>query len=249
MAKEDLTLVRVLESGARGKDVVAIKRMVARAGIGFTPVKEKGKIGDLFGEKLDDAVRTFQKTNNLVEDGKVGYMTFKALLKHVGPFESRLLRDFAKETLGDWGILGQKTAWAGIDMGVDFLGAGPIPMFADGEIVRLMHSGSGWPGIGGLVVVQCDKGPMARFPIYVSEDIRIPASHSVGKRLKKGDLLAEATGTREAPGIELGWAGPAPSFKGTLFQARHGHYSGNPRATAEGTNFWQTLSAWMAKGM
>ena len=249
MAKGDLTLVRLLEHGVRGKDVVAIKRMIARAGVGFTPAKVKGKIGDLFGENLDAAVKTFQKTNNLVDDGKVGYMTFKALVKHVGPFESRLLRDFAKETLGDWGILGQKTAWAGLDMGVDFLGAGPIPMFADGKIVRLMHSGSGWPGIGGLIVVQCDKGPMARFPIYVSEDIKIPAGHSVGKRLKKGELLAEATGTREAPGVELGWAGPAPNFKGTLFQDKHGHYSGVPRATAEATDFWKTLNAWMAKGM
>jgi hypothetical protein len=249
MAKEDLTLVRLLEQGVRGKDVVAIKRMVARAGVGYTPVKEKGKIGDLFGAKLDAAIRTFQKNNQLVEDGIVGYMTFKALLRYVGPFESKLLRDFAKETLGDWGILGQKTAWAGLDMGVDFLGAGSIPMFADGGIVRIMHSGSGWPGIGGLVVVQCDKGPMARFPIYVAEDIKIPASHSVGKRLKKGELLAEATGTHQAPGIELGWAGRAPAFKGTLFQDRHGHYSGIPRATAEGTDFWKTLNAWMAKGM
>jgi len=90
---------------------------------------------------------------------------------------------------------------------------------------------------------------MARFPIYTSEDIKIPASHRVGKRPKKGDLLAQATGTRQAPGIELGWAGPGPAFRGTLFQARHGRYSGMPRATKEGTNFWNTLSAWMAKGM
>ena len=248
MAKEDLTLVRILNKGARGKDVVAVKRMVALAGVGFTPVKEKGKIGDVFGEKLDAAIRKFQKKNKLVEDGEVGYMTFKALLKHAGPFESKLLRDFEKERLGDWGILGRKTAWAGLDMGVDFLGAGPIPMFADGKIVRVVHSGSGWPGIGGLIVVQCDKGPMARFPIYTAEDIKIPASNVVGKRLKKGEPLAEATGTRQAPGIELGWAGPAPAFRGTLFQARHGHYSGVPRATAEGTDFWKTLSAWMAKG-
>ena len=248
MPKEDLTLVRVLEMGQRGKDVVAVKRMVARAAVGFTPVKEKGKIGDLFGEKLDAAIRRFQKKNNLIEDGKVGYMTFKALLKHAGPFESKLLREVKKERLGDWGIVGRKTAWAGLDMGVDFLGAGPIPMFADGEIVRVVHTGSGWPGIGGLIVVQCDKGPMARFPIYTSEDIKIPTSNVVGKRLKKGELLAEATGTREAPGIELGWAGPAPSFRGTLFHARHGHYSGVPRVTAEGADFWKTLDAWMAKG-
>jgi hypothetical protein len=169
-------------------------------------------------------------------------------VKHAGPFESKLLRDFEKERVGDWGIVGRKTAWAGLDMGVDFLGAGPIPMFADGKIVRVVHSGSGWPGIGGLIVVQCDKGPMAHFPIYTAEDIKIPASNVVGKRLKKGELLAQATGTRQAPGIELGWAGPAPAFRGTLFQARHGHYSGVPRATAEGTDFWKTLSAWMAKG-
>ena len=183
-----------------------------------------------------------------MDDGVVGYMTFKALVKHADAFDSKVLRDFANQRIGDWGIIGRKSAWAGVDMGVDFLGAGPIPMFADGEIVRVVRSGSGWPGIGGLIVVQCDKGPMARFPIYTSEDIKIPASHTVGKRLKKGDLLAEATGTRQAPGIELGWAGPAPGFRGTLFQDRHGHYSGTPRATSEGTDFWKTLSAWMAKG-
>lgn len=74
-----------------------------------------------------------------------------------------------------------------------------------------------------------------------------PASHSVGKRLRKGELLAEATGVGLAPGIEIGWAGPAPAFHGTLFQARHGDYSMNPRTTAEGTDFWKTLSASMRR--
>jgi hypothetical protein len=41
----------------------------------------------------------------------------------------------------------------------------------------------------------------------------------------------------------------AVKHRGTLFQARHGHYSGVPRATAEGTDFWKTLNAWMAKGL
>jgi peptidoglycan hydrolase-like protein with peptidoglycan-binding domain len=72
VAKQDLTLVRVLEQGIRGKDVIAVKRMIARAGVGFTPTKEKGKVGDLFGEKLDAAVRTYQQNNNLLVDGKVG---------------------------------------------------------------------------------------------------------------------------------------------------------------------------------
>jgi Putative peptidoglycan binding domain len=249
MAKEDLTLVRVLEVGDHGPDVVAVKRMTSRAGVGYPKqVRQKGKFDDHFGDLLEAAIKRLQKKRGLVEDGVVGYMTFKVLVNFADAYDSKLLRDFAKQQIGDWGIIGRKSAWAGIDMGVDFLGAGPIPMFADGKIVRVMHEGSGWPGIGGLIVVQCDKGPMARFPIYAAEDIKIPGSHAVGKQLKKGELLADATGTRQAPGIELGWAGPAPNFRGTLHQARHGHYSGMPRATAEGTDFWKTLAAWMAKG-
>ncbi len=218
MAKEDLRLVRVLQLADQGKDVVAIRRMTSRAGVGFPQqVKEKGRFNDLFDAKLDAAIRLLQKKRGL--------------------------------EVGDWGILGRHSAFAGLDMGVDFLGAGPIPMFADGEIVRVVHSGSGWPGIGGLIVVKCDKGPMALHPIYVAEDIKIPASHAPGKRLKKGELLADATGTHQAPGIELGWAGPPPKHIGTLFQSLHGHYTMNPRATAEGTHFWKTLSSWMAKGL
>jgi Putative peptidoglycan binding domain len=250
VAKDDLTLVRLLERGDRGPDVVAVKRMTSRAGVGYPKqVRVKGRFDNLFGEKLEAAIKRFQKKKGLVDDGVVGYMTFKALVKHADAYDSKLLRDFAKARVGDWGIIGRRSAFAGLDMGVDFLGAGPIPMFADGEIVRVVHKGSGWPGIGGLIVVQCHKGPMSRFPIYVAEDIKIPTSHTVGKQLKKGELLAHATGTRQAPGIELGWAGPAPSFRGTLFQHRHGHYSSNPRVTKEGTDFWQTLSAWMAKGV
>jgi hypothetical protein len=250
MPKDDLTLVRVVEFGDVGPDVVALKRMISRAGVGYPrQVKQQGRFNNRFGPKLKAAVERFQKKNGLVVDGEIGYMTFKALLRYADAYDSKLLRDYAQKKVGDWGILGRKSAYAGLDMGVDFLGAGPIPMFADGKIVRLMHSGSGWPGIGGLVVVKCDKGPMARYPIYASEDIKVPASHKVGKRLKKGELLAQATGTRQAPGIELGWAGPAPKYRGTLFQAKHGRYSGIPRATAEGADFWKTLSAWMAKGM
>ena len=218
------------------------------------PVRENGKFDDHFGQKVDAAIKRFQKKRGLVVDGVVGYMTFKALLPHVDAFGSKLLRDFAKEQIGDWGIIGRKSAFAGLDMGVDFLGAGPIPMFADGKIVRVVRSNSGWPGEGRLIVVECDKGPMARHPIYAAEDIKIPASHAVGKRLKKGELLAEATGSRQAPGIELGWAGSAPAFFGTLHSENRkkrglGPYASNPRVTDEGTDFWKTLSAWMDKGM
>ena len=86
MPKEDLTLIRVLKRGDRGKDVVAIKGMTSRAGVGFTPVKEKGKTSEFFGDKLDAGVRSFQKMNKLVKDGEVGYMTFKALLPRGQPW-------------------------------------------------------------------------------------------------------------------------------------------------------------------
>jgi hypothetical protein len=250
MAKDDLHLVRELHRGDHGKDVLAVKRMLSHAGVGFpAPIKQNGKFNDRFGPNLEAAVKRFQRKRGLVDDGRVGYMEFKVLVGHVDAFGSKLLRDFAKAQIGDWGLIGQKTAFNGIDMGVDFKGKGPIPMFADGKIVRLVRSNSGWPGEGGLIVVQCDKGPMARHPIYTAEDIAIPTSHRVGKRLKKGELLARATGSNKAPGIEIGWAGKGPAFFGTLFREKHGKYTMNPRATVEGLNFWKTLSAWMAKGM
>jgi hypothetical protein len=249
VARTDARLVRYLELGERGKDVVAIKRMVARADVGYEPNIENGKIGEVFGKNLKAAVKRFQRKHRIKPDGEVGYMTFKALLPFADGRAIRLLSDFEREHVGDWGLLGSHKAFNGIDMGVDYAGSGQIPMFADGEIVRVVRSGSGWPGIGGLIVVQCDKGPMARFPIYVAEDIEIPRGHRVGKRLKKGEVLAHATGTNQAPGIEIGWAGPGPSFHGTLFQARHGKYTSNPRATKEGGDFFHTLSSWVAKGM
>jgi hypothetical protein len=248
MAKDDLHLVRVLHPGDHGKDVLAVKRMLSHAGVGFpVPVRKQGKFNDNYGPRMEAAVKRFQEKQGLIGNGEIGYLTFKALVGHVDAFGSKLLRDFARAQVGDWGLIGIRSAFNGIDMGVDFKGKGPIPMFAEGEIVRRVDSGSGWPGIGGLIVVQCDKGPMARHPIYTAEDIKIPAANRVGKRLKKGELLAEATGTNQAPGIEIGWAGSAPAFRGTLFQELHGPYSMNPRATAEGSDFWKTLSAWMAK--
>jgi hypothetical protein len=208
MAKDDLHLVRELQRGNHGKDVLAVKRMLSRAGVGFpAPVRP---FNDRFGPNLEAAVKRFQRKHGLDDDGRVGYMTFTPLVKHVDAFGSKLLRDFAKAQIGDWGLIGRKTAFNGLDMGVDFKGKGPIPMFADGTIVRLVRTKSGWPGEGGLIVVQCDKGPMARHPIYTAEDIAIPASHKVDKRLKKGELLATATGSGRRQESSSAGPGEAP---------------------------------------
>jgi len=67
MAKEDLRLVRFLQLGDEGRDVVAIKRMTSRAGVGYPKqVKVKGKFNDVFGAKLEAAIRRLQKKRGLV---------------------------------------------------------------------------------------------------------------------------------------------------------------------------------------
>jgi hypothetical protein len=45
----------------------------------------------------------FRGKNGLVDDGKVAYLTFKALVKHVDAFGSKLLRDFANAQVGELG--------------------------------------------------------------------------------------------------------------------------------------------------
>src|SRR5262245_37420909 len=251
MGKQDLVLVRPLQVGDSGPDVVAIRRMTSRAGVNYPPqVRVNGRFDDQFEDKLKAAITRFQRKRGLKPDGAVAYMTFKALLPFADAYDTKLLTGVARASIGDWGIMGRKSAFNGIDMGVDFSGKGSIPMFADGKIVRIQRTKSGWPGEGGLIVVECDKGPMAKHPIYVAEDISIPASHAVGKRLRQGELLAEATGSNQAPGIEMGWAGPAPGYISTLWFSRNQkHYTHNYNPTAEGTDFWKTLSAWMAKGI
>jgi peptidoglycan hydrolase-like protein with peptidoglycan-binding domain len=132
VAKDDLHLVRVLRPGDQGKDVLAVKRMLSRAGVGFpAPVRQNGKFNDRFGPNFEAALKRFQKKNGLVDDGKIAYLTFKALVRHADAFGSKLLRDSASEQIGDWGIIGRRSAFNGLDMGVDFKGKGPIPMFAE----------------------------------------------------------------------------------------------------------------------
>lgn len=246
--QKDLHLTRVLHKGISGDDVIVCKRALSKAGVGY-PVqkKHKGAWNPHFGENMDKHIKKLQKKHKLHQDGVIGYVTFKYLRPHIDAYGSKMLNNWIKQHMGSWGIFAKASAFAGIDMGVDFLGKEEIPMYADGEIVRVVHTGSGWPGIGGLIVVQCYKGPMAKHPIYSAEDVRIPKGNVVGKKLAMGDILAYATGTNQAPGIECGWSGSkANGYHGTLFQELHGHYSENPRATKEGADFWATLQHWMA---
>ena len=85
MARDDLHLVRVLHLGDEGKDVVAVKRMLSRAGVGFPmPVRHGGKFNDRFGPKMEAAIKRFQKKHGLATDGIVGRLTWAKLLEFTG---------------------------------------------------------------------------------------------------------------------------------------------------------------------
>lgn len=95
-------------------------------------------------------------------------------------------------------------SFAGVDQGVDFTGAGEIYALGDGIVTRVMQSGSGWPGQGAVVNYKITSGPAAGQFVYVAEDFA-PAVQ-LGQRVKKGDVIGHATGSGQAPGIEMGWA-------------------------------------------
>ena len=104
-------------------------------------------------------------------------------------------------------VVSPSLAYAGVDQGIDFTGAGDIYALADGIVTRVMHSGSGWPGQGAVVNYQLTSGPAKGQYVYVAEDFA-PAV-KVGQRVKAGDVIGHATGSGQAPGIEIGWAQPS----------------------------------------
>ncbi len=71
-------LPRWLRIGARGRDVLALRRALRRAGYG----RLSGRAARVFDERLDAAVRAFQSANGLGVDGVVGPRTYAVL----GPF-------------------------------------------------------------------------------------------------------------------------------------------------------------------
>lgn len=108
---------------------------------------------------------------------------------------------------GPYGALvGGNTVFAGVDQGIDFTGRGPVFALGDGVVTRLMRSGSGWPGEGGLLVYKLTSGSRAGSHIYNAEDIRPNAGMKVGDKLTQGQQIALASGSGRAPGIECGFA-------------------------------------------
>ena len=93
-------------------------------------------------------------------------------------------------------------AWAGIDQGVDFSGAGPVYAIGPGR-VTVVTTSSGWPG-GGAVAYTFLSGEKAGQSVYFVENI--------APKVKPGQLVDSsvviATMRNAYPYTESGWSHP-----------------------------------------
>ena len=78
--------VRLLKQGMVGKDVVAVKRSLARAGFG-----KLGPQTRLFGPFMKRNLKSFQKKHGLVQDGVYGLATHKKLAPYFDDYSLWLL--------------------------------------------------------------------------------------------------------------------------------------------------------------
>ena len=72
---------RLLKKGTKGEDVIELQTLLSQ--LGFL----KDKIDGDFGTKTEEAVKNFQRANNLTADGKYGEKSHKALMEAIGDDE------------------------------------------------------------------------------------------------------------------------------------------------------------------
>lgn len=101
-------------------------------------------------------------------------------------------------------LVSSTLAYRGIDQGIDFVGSGDLFAPAKILITRVEYSGSGWPGQGAVVAGKLLDGPRRGQYVYYSEDL-VPTVQR-GKVYPAGHTVAKATGSGQAPGVEIGWA-------------------------------------------
>ena len=89
-----------------------------------------------------------------------------------------------------------------IDQGVDFSGSGWIRAIGRGIVTRADHGGTGWPGIGGMLVYHLTSGPLRGANIFIAEDVKLHVR--VGQTIRAGQRIAFATGGHT--GIETGFS-------------------------------------------
>lgn len=94
--------------------------------------------------------------------------------------------------------------YAGPDQGIDFTGPGAVHALGHGVVTRAVSGGSGWDGQGGLIVYRITDGPGRGRYVYNAEDIA--PTVRAGDRIIPGQIIGRATGSGQAPGIEVGWA-------------------------------------------
>jgi hypothetical protein len=133
-----------------------------------------------------------------------------------------------------------------IDMGVDYVGSGPLLALGNGKVTFASNNDFGppscygrtcWPG-GGAVVYRLSDGPFAGKYVYDAENITV--SVRVGQTVRIGQRIAVLH--YGSPFMETGWAsGKGPA---TLAIARgHQCTCGDPGgwSSIEGRNFDQLL--------
>ena len=100
-----------------------------------------------------------------------------------------------------WGAI-SLSHFAGVDQGVDFNGAGPIPALGDGRVTDVGSSTIIEGGSFPYVIYQLSNPPVnGSGYVYVAENFKPTVRR--GKRIKLGDTIGEAAGSY--PYIELGW--------------------------------------------
>lgn len=115
--------------------------------------------------------------------------------------------------------------FAGNDQGVDFTGPGPVRALGDGIITKVAASGTGWPGQGALVVYKLTSGPHAGEHVYMAEDLIPAGGLKPGTKITRGQVIAQATGSAKAPGIEVGFA---QNSRGQAYGTTRDGKSGGP---------------------
>lgn len=91
----DVPLRRVIKLGARGVDVLAVRRALSDAGlIPWPPGGFDKPWHQVEGPLMARAVRGFQKQQGILRNGEYGEATHKLLLKHFDAYGAMLMRSF-----------------------------------------------------------------------------------------------------------------------------------------------------------
>lgn len=190
---------RWLGVGKVGKDVLAVKRALARAGFGpgklriLTPV---------FGPFTRIFLKRFEHKHGLSVDGVYGPADHAALTPFFDAYSRSLYMSvsvYVNPLKKATGISLQRT-----DQGVDFFADTGSPILAMGRAkITRSATDSGWPG-GGCVQYVLTDGDHAGEEIYVAEFIKPVVS--VGQLVQPGQKVAYFTrSAADGVGIETGY--------------------------------------------